>query len=476
MIRQFARSTAIYSLGTLATRGVALLLVPIYTYHLVPAQYGLLETALVTIQLLLVLLSGGASQALIRFWYDRQTKPHRDQVIGAVLTIACALTFLAVVVTLLATAAKVPTRLGIPVELVWAVALAGAVRSVHGHLASVYRANERPGRYVVIHAVTGVLWVVSCYALVVVYHFGASGAIWSQVIAFGIVMGVTLPVVLREHGIGFDTTVFRQVAAFGAPLVLGMSAWFVLNAADRYFLVAYRNLTEVALYSLGARILSIHIMAVVIPLQLALGPLTFSLEASGSLPKKLGEVAVAYAAVLTFSACLVAMVARSVADVLAPPTYADAYRVLFWLLPSGVFLGMYYWGASLLHLTKKPGTIAKISAGAAVLNIGLNFVLIPRYGWRGAAVATDVAMFGAAAAVIAAGLHAQDVSLDRPRLALITALAVGLYAVAALTSSVSALPRYAIEAAAASIGMVALWRIALRDSAIGELIRARFPT
>ena len=119
----------------------------------------------------------------------------------------------------------------------------------------------------------------------------------------------------------------------------------------------------------------------------------------------------------------------------APPEYSTAHQVALWMIPSGVFTGIYYWGASLLHLTKRTPAIGHVTALAAVLSLALNYLLVPRYGWLGAAIATNASMLVAALLVVLLGLRAHPLKLDRPVLFAAAATTAFLYAAACFVSS-----------------------------------------
>jgi O-antigen/teichoic acid export membrane protein len=119
----------------------------------------------------------------------------------------------------------------------------------------------------------------------------------------------------------------------------------------------------------------------------------------------------------------------------APSQYAGAFRVAYWMIPSSVFTGIYYWGASLLHLTKRTNLIGRIIVLSAILNLLLNYALVPDLGWLGAALATDISTGVAAIGIVATGLRYQPVAFEARPLG--AALAVTLGSFAAVTLSVS---------------------------------------
>jgi len=235
---------------------------------------------------------------------------------------------------------------------------------------------------------------------------------------------------MRTLRLSFHPATAWELLRFGAPLIASAAGWFVLNASDRYFLGVYRNFTEVGQYSLGYRVASLHVVGIITPLQLAFAPMVFEAAKQPGLDEKIAHIAEASAWIVGLSAGVLAMLAPIAVSLLSPAAYAHSEIYTYWILPSGVFLGVYYWAASLLHLQKRTLWIAGAVIAAAIANIALNFALIPSYGAIGAAIATDIAMLGAATLVTVLALRLQTVRLHRGKLMLATLVSGTLFALA----------------------------------------------
>ena len=80
-IRRLARHSAIYGLGGILSRVLAVLLLPLYTSYLGTAGFGKIEqvTALTTV--LVIVLSAGISSAFFRFYFDTKDAERRIVVV-----------------------------------------------------------------------------------------------------------------------------------------------------------------------------------------------------------------------------------------------------------------------------------------------------------------------------------------------------------------------------------------------------------
>ena len=69
-IRRLARHSAIYGLGGILSRVLAVLLLPLYTSYLGTEGIGKIEIVTAASTVLVILLGAGISRAFFRFYFD----------------------------------------------------------------------------------------------------------------------------------------------------------------------------------------------------------------------------------------------------------------------------------------------------------------------------------------------------------------------------------------------------------------------
>jgi O-antigen/teichoic acid export membrane protein len=162
----------------------------------------------------------------------------------------------------------------------------------------------------------------------------------------------------------------------------------MLTMADRYFLLLLASDVEVGLYSLGYK-LGLVIQALLVgPFQLAWLPFLFSTAKEKRADEAYSRVFTYFVLVALFAALVISVLAKEVLIVMAKPAFRDAYKVVPLVAASYVMWGCYDILAVGIYLEGKTKYLALLVSGAAVLNLGLNFLLIPDYGMMGAAAAT----------------------------------------------------------------------------------------
>ena len=82
--------TAVYGLGDVATSVVSLLLLPVFTRYLTPADYGVLQLLLAAEAVLKPTIRCGLGSAFLRMYYDAGAA-HRERLVGTVFLLQLAI-------------------------------------------------------------------------------------------------------------------------------------------------------------------------------------------------------------------------------------------------------------------------------------------------------------------------------------------------------------------------------------------------
>ena len=83
-ILSLGKQTIIYGLGDALYKAVAFFLLPVYLKYLSPAQYGTVESLMVTRELVVTLIAMGLPNAVFRFYYRAEDENERKQVVSTI--------------------------------------------------------------------------------------------------------------------------------------------------------------------------------------------------------------------------------------------------------------------------------------------------------------------------------------------------------------------------------------------------------
>jgi O-antigen/teichoic acid export membrane protein len=199
----------------------------------------------------------------------------------------------------------------------------------------------------------------------------------------------------------------------------------VIDLSDRFFLVHMKGLAETGLYSIGVRI-STALLLVLIALRTAWPAFAFSIKDDGEAKRTYGYVLTYVLYLCCWLSLALSLLAPWLVRLLATPRFHRAEEVV----PLLVFGGTAFIAFNVMSIgigrAKKTQFNWVITGGAALVNIGLNFVLIPPYGMIGAAISTLIAYLVMFFGMTIRAQQVFPVAYQWRRIALLVGAAVGL--------------------------------------------------
>ena len=254
-------------------------------------------------------------------------------------------------------------------------------------------AQMLPARYALMTICYAIL-ALSLGALAAYMGYGPLGVV------VGVATGMLIPaiVISAKSWMLFDRSLYtpeltNKLLIYGTPLAASFLLDEIANLSDRYMLAWLVDESEAGKYAVGYDLAGNTIMMIMNAINLAAYPMIVKL-----LDTKGREAALEYFntyVILLLSISIPAVVGLSLvgpglASLLIGEEYQEAVvLVLPWVAAAIFAMGL---GAFYLHLPfqlgNKNGGIFKIGIYTAVINLGLNFWLIPEMGMLGAAIAT----------------------------------------------------------------------------------------
>src|SRR5919206_4374191 len=149
-IRRLAKQSAIYGLGGIISRLLAVILLPLYTSYLGTTGFGKIETIVALTTVLVVVLRLGISSAFFRFYFDSTDAERRTLVVRTSFWFTMTMATAGLVVGfLLATPLAHALRLGDDPWLVRAAFVGLWAQMNYEQLTSLFRVEERSTAFLV---------------------------------------------------------------------------------------------------------------------------------------------------------------------------------------------------------------------------------------------------------------------------------------------------------------------------------------
>lgn len=391
-LRRLGRHSAIYGIGGLVSRVIAVLLLPVYTRYLTPADYGKIETLVALTFVMALLLRAGITTAFFRFYFDTVDDAGRLRVIRTSFWYTMGAGTLGLLVLLALAEPASQALFGSPdsADLVRASGVALWATVNYEQLTSLFRVEERSVAFVIASLVNIFLTIGATLLLVVVLEKGPIGVIVGSLTGTLVVYLALLGVRREQLGLEFDRGLLREMNRFGLPLVPSALFLWVTNLSDRFFLVKLADVAEAGLYSVGVRIASAMILLLT-AFRMAWPAFAYSITDDD-------EAKRTYAYVLTYLTVLSSWVALAltalapwIVGLLASDAFAESADVVGPLAFSTVAYAAYVVITIGVGRSRRTQFNWVVTGAGAIVNVTLNLLLIPRIGMMGAAIATVAA-------------------------------------------------------------------------------------
>ena len=237
--------------------------------------------------------------------------------------------------------------------------------------------------------------------LVLIYTLGRDIAwlLWGQAAAKAII----LPFIYREAGInplrpiaGFTPRLAHTVRRFfryGAPMAVWMFASGLLSIGDRYVIQAFSGSDAVGIYSVNYGLVGMAVGLINGPIVTAAFPILMHQWASQDRALARATLARMTDAYLVIGVGLIggiAVIGKPLVEILLGSAFHPGY-----VIQIPVVAGSVVWGASTLghksmEFSERTPLMVWDALVAAAVNLVLNLILVPRFGYVAAAYTTFV--------------------------------------------------------------------------------------
>lgn len=423
--KSFLTHAVVYGLGMFLIQGVSVILLPLYTSYLTPAEFGVLEILNRIGEVVVICLTvNGIRMAILTFFCQAHDEREREQIAitvglflltiiaGCAVLVCCFAGLLAPLVGI-----ENPRLLmfGVVTVLIEAVAIMPL---------AFMQARVQSVQYVCTTLAMCVCRIGLAIIAVAVLGWGIWGVLASSAVTSGVFGGVLTLRECLKGSLRPDLSKLVEVARFAAPFIPGGLCFFVLNSGDRFFLVRSVSADEIGLYALGYKLAVAVGMFSATPLHMVWGARMYKVFEEPDAPRTIGRVYTRILAVyllvgLGLCACKSELIA-----LLGSAEYAGATAIV-----GPVVLGYYFFALvslldSAFYVCRRTALKPWIAFVATVLILALYALLIPRYGAMGAAYATVGGFFCYAVVTFVVAQRVFPIRLEIGRIAGMLVLAI----------------------------------------------------
>lgn len=399
-IKRLGKETAIYGVSTILGRFLTFILTPIYTHVLLPEDLGVVATVYSYIAFLNVVFGYGMESAYMKY---RSTLELADEKkTFTVPFISVAVTSLVFSGIISAAASPIGSLIALSARYTGLIVYSAGILLLDSvaiiPFASL-RMEGRPYRFAAFRLLNIIVNVVCNCVFLFVYHMGVEGIFLSGLISSALTLIVLVPTIIDHLSVQWSRPLFRALLAFGLPYVPAGIASMMIQVIDRPILQALSGKAAVGIYQANYR-LGIFMMLIVSMYDFAWRPFFLSHASDPEAKPLFARIMTYFVLIMTtiflFLSFFLSEIVR--APILwGHPIIAAPYWVGLSIVPvvllAYLFLGVYNNLVAGIYIEKKTAHLPAITIAGAAVNVIANYLLIPRFGIMGAAVATLMSYF-----------------------------------------------------------------------------------
>lgn len=380
------RHTAIYSAATVLGRLASFLMLPFYAHIFQAEGYGVIGMIDASLGLLTVLLTGGFQMAILRIYHE-QAEPRKVLALGTGIRLVWGIGAGLILLPLIFSAPLSRFVLGSSEYYpLFCLALVTFVIDTAGQSASTIQIIRQQS---LLFSAIGLarlfiglglnIW------LVVILRVGLIGIFISSFVSAAVGAIAFHVVAAREHGLGFDRQLARELLRFQLPLLPGEIISFLGRQAERILVRILIGLGGMGVLEMAYKFPPLLNLFINIPFQRAWRTKSIEIAGQEGAPRIISQMFTRYLFMMVFAGLLLAVTIRSLLELMTPAEFWPAARIAQVEIVTTILSGCSGYLAFGLIYHKRTATLSVIRSALTPAKIALGVGMITAWGLAGAA-------------------------------------------------------------------------------------------
>ena len=391
---QLGKQSVVYGFGHFITRFINFLLLPLYTHRLAPEEYGVVSLIYAFIAFANILFTHGMDVAYMRFQGLEKTEENKKTIFSTSFIWLLMSTLL--LGSFMYFVSQNLASITVGIEYTKLIQLAIGILAFDTLMALpkvLLRLENKPYHFIFLELshviiVLGLnIWWIGIQQLSIDYIF------ISNLIASGVVFLLIVPKIIQNMELRFNPGWWKYLFIFALPYIPSGMASILNELIDRYMIKWLVDENAVGLYSASYR-LGIFMLIIVMAFKFAWQPYYLRQADKEDAPQLFAQAGTYFLLVTSFLFLFLTFFIEYLVQIpigsspIISPIYWASLSIVPVVLLAYIFLGVFLVQLPGIYIKKKNGWIPILNGTAALINIMTNFLLIPKYGYKSAAVAT----------------------------------------------------------------------------------------
>jgi len=440
-LRKISKHSVIYGIGTVSRQITALVMLPIYTRYLSPADYGAIELLVMALELVRILIGLRITQAMFRYYILEDDPVIKRKVVSTVLVTSFAMSLIGSIAVYFSAEWVAVLLFGgsLYIHELEVIAFTLLTTTLLTACLTYLQANQEPYKYLVFSLISLVLQVSCNIYFVVSAEMHVMGVAYASLLSGGMMVVILLSYTIKKVGIDFSFEIWRRLVKFVAPLILASIGGFYASYSDKYFIRLFSGISAVGIYVLALRISSV-IDTVYTTFNQSWSAIRFEIYKIEEKHNQYQQVFKILSAALALIGLGLVLFSKDLIFYMTDEAYHDATKLVP-MLVLAVIIRQYVPFFNLgIMIAERTGYIARAAWYKAIVVTVLYLYFIPKYGALGAAASLCLANLFEAALVYYYSKGLFDMGLRMRSASVMLSVAAVMSLIGALMPPGGALP------------------------------------
>lgn len=381
--KQLLKNTAIIAIGKLSTQIVSFLLLPLYTAKLSTEEFGTYDFFVTLSVFLLPIITLLMEESMFRFLIDADDLKSKKRTITATIVYTAIGT---VIFTILA--AIIMGIIHYEYAVIFIIFIISNI--LLGLSNALSRGMGKVNLYSLSNFILGVITIILNILFIVTFKLGVNGLLWSNIIAntaTAVIMFYKLHLPQFVSKKDFSRETLGKMIRYSAPLVPNNLSWVIISLSDRLMLTQMMGADANGIYAVANKFPNI--------VYTCYGFFSTAWKESAARILKEENKSQYYNSIYKdVKFFLKAIVLGLIAimplafPLLVNKSYNDAYKYIPILIISIYYTNMSNFYGGIFTAYKNTKIMGSTTAVAAVINIVINIIFIPKFGIYAATFST----------------------------------------------------------------------------------------
>lgn len=378
--KKLLNTSLIIALGNFGSKFIVFFMLPLYTKYLTQQEYGKTDLIQTTISLLLPVVSLSVFDAVLRFSMDKHTDKNVSFSNGlAISIIGSILVFVIGSIMCI-----------FNIDYLFYLIFILILQIFQSLFTQFAKANNKIKIFSLNGIFLSLLTILFNIVFIAKFRLGISGFLLSLLLAnciSNIYLFFSLQL-FKYFNIKLITkNEMRNLLQFSIPLIPNSIAWWLTNAVGRYFILFYLGTAANGIYAVSNKIPTL--LSVVSSIFTQSWQLSAIEEGESKDKNKFfSKIFDFYFKILFLGTSFILLILKLLISILVASDFYDAWKFVPFLILSVVYSSFSgFFGQNYIVAKKTNGLFVTTIIGA-IINVGLNFLLIPKIGLNGVGISS----------------------------------------------------------------------------------------